>query len=320
MEKRSNVPIYVIIALMLAILLGTGVFLGQRVLQYRQGAAVYEEAVEVVPVESEGLDASDPHDACLMQLRSLDLASVLEASGDAAGWILIPGTKISYPIVQGADNEYYLNHTYNGKNNMVGAIFADARNRLGLGAAFDVAGMSSSQLLTCVQRGQITGLPDFNTIIYGHRMRDGSMFASLKHYRDQQYYEEHPYVGMVLVHRAAPETDGSSAAGQVLDTQAPDGAYVEQRGDLIYTYYVMPVFSAFTADTTSDEAAAATYVINPGSEEAQQQSIALWQQQSVIRTDVTPAQQSRVVTLSTCSGTGTYSTRWVVKCCTMPVE
>lgn len=322
---KQNLPIYIIMALMAGILAVSAVFLGQRMLQYHQGTELYNDAAEILPVEEP--EVADPYDACLMQLRSLDLSGTLEASEDVAGWIVIPGTKVSYPLVQGNDNDYYLNHTYNGKSNVVGAIFADSRNRIGLGSAWDVSALTARELLPHVKQGQVSGLPDFNTIIYGHRMKNGSMFASLKYYRDLQYYEEHPYVGLALVHRSAHEAEGGPEDGNGAEisteiirkdplTTAPDGAYIEQRGDLIYTYYVLSVFSAFTADTTSDEAAESTYVINPGSPEEQNRAAALWKNQSVIETGVTPAEGSRIITLSTCSGGGNYSTRWVVKCCT----
>ena len=84
------------------------------------------------------------------------------------GWIAIPGTEISYPLVQGADNDYYLTHTWNQKSSAVGAIFMDCR------CSADFSG--------------------FNTIVYGHRMNNGSMFAALKHYKKQDFLQAHPQV------------------------------------------------------------------------------------------------------------------------------
>lgn len=84
------------------------------------------------------------------------------------GWILIPDTNISYPIVQGTDNSYYLDHTFAKESNYAGAIFVDYHNK-----------------------------PDFsdnNTFVYGHNVKHGTMFAELEKFLDQSFFDEHKYV------------------------------------------------------------------------------------------------------------------------------
>ena len=83
----------------------------------------------------------------------IDFDALRDLNPDTVGWIVVPGTGISYPIVQGRDNERYLWHTFSGARNNSGAIFLDYRN------AADFS--------------------DLHTIVYGHNMRDGSMFAPL---------------------------------------------------------------------------------------------------------------------------------------------
>lgn len=82
------------------------------------------------------------------------------------GWISIPGTALSLPVVQGSDNSYYLDHDFYGKQDRHGTIFVDCEADLEAGG--------------------------FNTVIYGHHMRDGSMFGILKSYRSEAFYKEHP--------------------------------------------------------------------------------------------------------------------------------
>ena len=84
---------------------------------------------------------------------------------DIIAWIYCENTSINYPIVQGYDNEYYVRRLLNGKYNIAGTIFMDYRN--------------DSEFM------------DSNTIIYGHNMKDDTMFASLLNYKNQNYYEEH---------------------------------------------------------------------------------------------------------------------------------
>ena len=82
----------------------------------------------------------------------------------ATGYIEIPDTSISYPIMQGKDNSYYLKHLPNGKSNKMGSIFLDYRNN---------------------------GFNDKNTIIYGHNFNNGTMFSDLLNYKSSEFYKKH---------------------------------------------------------------------------------------------------------------------------------
>lgn len=93
--------------------------------------------------------------------------SVLEAvSGNVVGWIRIDDSRIDYPIAQGEDNAYYLDHLLDGSWNGSGTIFLDYR------CPADFSGVHS--------------------IIYGHHMQSGSMFAGLVSYKQQTYFDAHP--------------------------------------------------------------------------------------------------------------------------------
>jgi sortase B len=96
----------------------------------------------------------------------IDFDSLLKENSDVAGWIYCPDTIIDYPVMHGKDNDLYLHHMINKEYNFAGCIFEDYRN----------------------ERGQ----KDPATILYGHNMNDGSMFAALRRYTDQEYYDEHP--------------------------------------------------------------------------------------------------------------------------------
>ena len=85
---------------------------------------------------------------------------------DVAGWIYCEDTPISYPFLQSPDNDYYLYRLVDGTQNPSGSLFLDFRNQ------FDMS--------------------DWNSVIYGHNMRDGTMFASLNEYKKQEYYDAHP--------------------------------------------------------------------------------------------------------------------------------
>ncbi len=80
-------------------------------------------------------------------------------------WIRSDDGGINYPVVRGTDNEYYLNHLVDGTVNRNGSIFMDFRNQ--------------------------PDFSDYNTIVYGHNMLDGTMFASLSKYSTPGYYDDH---------------------------------------------------------------------------------------------------------------------------------
>lgn len=94
-------------------------------------------------------------------------------NADTVGYIDVPGTGVQYPVVQGQDNEYYMTHSFAKKNRAAGAIFLDAWN---------------------------DGFGDFNTILYGHNMKDGSMFSALREYRHSEFLREHKYIEVTALH------------------------------------------------------------------------------------------------------------------------
>lgn len=84
------------------------------------------------------------------------------------GWIKIDGTKVDYPVLQTSNNEYYLDHNFNQEDDRNGSIFLDKD-------------------CTIWPRSQ-------NLILYGHNMRSGKMFGTLKSYKDEQFYKKHPEI------------------------------------------------------------------------------------------------------------------------------
>lgn len=132
---------------------------------YRMTDALYKESAETYTAEKKTDSVKDGEDAETAPI-TVDFDELRKVNKDIAGWLYCEGTAINYPVMQGEDNDFYLNHTYDKSPNRAGSLFVEALNT-----------------------------PDFadsNTIIYGHHMKDGSMFASLRKWADQEYYEEHP--------------------------------------------------------------------------------------------------------------------------------
>ncbi len=99
-------------------------------------------------------------------IMTVDYDSLKKINGDFIGWIYACDGGISYPIVQSHDNDEYLKRTFDGSKNIAGCIFADQR---------------------------ISGFNNYQTVIYGHSMNDGSMFRRLVDYKDMEYCKQHPY-------------------------------------------------------------------------------------------------------------------------------
>lgn len=94
------------------------------------------------------------------------------ANEEIVGYIKIKGTDMDFPVAQSVDNEFYLSHNLKKESSAVGAAFLDFENN--------------------------TSLTDLNTVIYAHNMRDGSMFAGLKNYRDQSFYQQHSEISLAV--------------------------------------------------------------------------------------------------------------------------
>ena len=172
-------------------------------------------------------------------MTRIDLASLQGINSDAVGWIEIPDTSVSYPLVHTTDNTYYLTHTFDNKTNRSGSIFVEASN------AADFS--------------------DLHTIIYGHNMKNGSMFAGLKNYSDQSYAEAHPYIYVDLA-------DGS---------------------------HCYEIFSAHEADATD-----ITYTIGYRANDTYASFLDSLKTASLYDTGVEVTKDDSVISLSTCTKSG----------------
>lgn len=198
--------------------------------------AVTEPPVTEPPVIEPPVTEPPEEDEEYIVVPSVNFKYLEYKNPDFTGWIYLDGTILNYPVVQGKDNDYYLDHTFYGKENSNGCIFIDYRLDL--------------------------EKDNYNTVFYGHNMKTGAMFALLKKYARQEYYDSHKYI-----------------------------VYVTEEGP-----YIISVFSAYTVSVESDswkmdfkddaEYAAWLEKISDASE---------------IKTGITPTTSDRVVTLSTCT-------------------
>ena len=134
------------------------VYTGKSLKEYKTAAASYENIRKEVQITSQ--DTEGP-------VTDMDEEKLKKINPDYSFWIRIPRTAVDYPVVWGAERGYYLDHGFSREKQTGGAIFADS--------------------------GRIPFV-SANTIVYGHNMKDGSMFSDLKKYKDPDFAREHPYI------------------------------------------------------------------------------------------------------------------------------
>lgn len=106
----------------------------------------------------------------------VDFEALKEINTEIYAWINIPGTNINYPILRSeTDNAYYLTHKQDGKKSVYGAIYTEDYNSM--------------------------DFSDFNTVIYGHNMKNGTMFGSLKKFKNKTFFNENRYIEIYMPDR-----------------------------------------------------------------------------------------------------------------------
>ena len=164
--------IVLIVSLAAVVISGINVFRLSR--EYQKGINEYQQlesyasVKEEAPVQEESTEAEETEEESLIPV-SVDIQydELKKINEDFAGWLYYEPLDISYPIVRGNDNDYYTHYTFEGEKNSSGAIFMDFLNK--------------------------TDYSDYNTIVYGHNMRNGTMFGSLKKMlNDFSIQEENP--------------------------------------------------------------------------------------------------------------------------------
>ena len=176
MKKRNTIAILVLLAA-ICVMGYTGPQLIEAEQAWRDGNEAYNAFSEQVKQgPTEGSPAQAPQAdmgtanaygaQANMPAIKINYKALNKISRNATAWLYCPDTVIDYPVMKADDYDYYLRHLPDGAPNANGALFID---------------------YNCA--------PDFSdplTIIYGHHMRSGSMFGSLKGYKEQNYYYKHP--------------------------------------------------------------------------------------------------------------------------------
>lgn len=232
-KQGRNIVLTALEVLFLCIFLFALFQVGKVLYIYHKGDSFYEDSQKTYLTE----DHTSPEQSKSRLGFRVDLTRLRAVNPDIKGWIYIPDTEVSYPLLWSKSDNTYLRHTYTKEYSVFGSIFFSELSN--------------------------PNLQDMHTLIYGHNTKNGAMFGGLKKYKNQSYYETHPYIYLIM-------------------------------GDRTYQYRIV---SCFTAQTSDD-----VYILSFEKNSDFQSWLADLVMQSVVEPGpVAITGSEKVLTLSTCT-------------------
>lgn len=161
--KKSNKLILAVEGILVIVIIVSAVKITDYLLDNMQSAD-YADNLQKAAVITEQENVSE--DDAIQIPKAIDFDYLHSINQDVVAWICDDTLSINYAVAQTDNNAYYLNHQLDGSDSVCGTIFMDYRNQ--------------------------EDFSNWNTILYGHNMKNGSMFAQILRYREPAYYKEHP--------------------------------------------------------------------------------------------------------------------------------
>lgn len=202
---------YILLGVLVAVLMAAGIWIFQIISEYQRADQEYEELTEYIREtdeedaaqddKTENKEVEETEGSGSAEDFTVDFDALKQINSDIVAWIRIPGV-LDYPVVQGTDNSYYLHHTFRKEYNIAGSIFLDARNT--------------------------ADFSDSKNIIYGHNMRDGSMFHVLRKFQNLDFYQANREIWLYL-------PDGSVQVYEIVgceEVKAAGAVYELQTGKI----------------------------------------------------------------------------------------
>ena len=173
----------------------------------------------VAEASGEGFPEASDDDPPALQVVNQSIVDLQAERPSVVGWLTIPNTRIDYPFTQGVDNAQYLHLDLNDRWSASGTVFMDFRNN--------------------------KDLTDFNTILYGHHMRSGSMFGTLQQFDNQSFFDNNK-TGTIFLANATYEIEfiafavippsDSGIYHPTIETEAERSAFLDHVTDVARHY------------------------------------------------------------------------------------
>jgi len=235
----GNIIRYIIMLIAAIVFLYSAFMLAKIYLEYKQGNDIYKSIADTVLVPIEVTTLENAEDEQLP--FKYDHQALLNINSEGIGYLYIPSINLQLPLAQGSDNDFFLTHTFNRTYNGSGTLFEDYRISNGLSAT--------------------------HVIIYGHNMKNGSMFAGLSKYLTPAFYQ----------------------------TAGNDIFYIYTENKLLE----YKIFTAYISEPISN-----TYTYNFTNATGLQDYAQLMKQLSSYNTGVDVSSVAQIVTFSTCTSDG----------------
>lgn len=192
-KKSKNRIITFIQLILLLIFLLAAINVGRILYSYHEGDSFYDNS------RNRYTDEADYAQQIIAKNAetgiTVDIDSLKKENPDIKGWIVIPETNVSYPLLWSGSDQKYLRTTYTGEYSIFGSIF--------------------------ISKDCSSDLSDRHTVIYGHNTKNGSMFGSLKNYKTADYRQAHPFVYIIM--------DGYTCKYEIFS------AFTVETSDSVYT-------------------------------------------------------------------------------------
>ena len=244
-KKKKGGLLNTLLTLGILVCIGVFVFSGYKLFMIYQDYKAGEDEYKAVEAVAYGRSDQKQSNVGTVSVKAapgqpddmppdVDFASLQSMNPDIVGWLVVEALDINYPIVQGKDNDQYLHTTFEKKKNFAGSIFMDYMNK-----------------------------PDFSdphTIIYGHNMKNKSMFGKLKFIKEQEKYKDSRYFWILTPqHKYRYEIFSAHVTPVSGDTYTlfdiPDQQFVEYLNKMVQETQIPGIDHAFT---TEDQAVTLT--------------------------------------------------------------
>lgn len=181
-QRKIKIAVSVILAAVMIVCIAA---IAVYYIKEKRAGDIYEEMQQqneqitntaAVETEKETIEETETAVLDYEGMPEVDFESLWETNTDICAWITVPGTQVNYPVVQNAaatdpHDSYYLMRTVEKASGLPGAIYIEPCNE--------------------------ADFTDENTVIYGHNMKNGSMFGSLHDFKDDTFFQEHEYAYVV---------------------------------------------------------------------------------------------------------------------------
>jgi len=159
-QKKFDFIYIIILLIFLTLFIISAVNIVKWYLNNRENKKIQEEISQAITVNEE-------------EQYTVDFAALKEKNADTVGWLKVNGTEVEHAVVQTTDNDYYIRHNFEKNYNKAGWIFADYKNKL--------------------------DGTDKNIVIYGHNIRDNSMFGTLKNILKEEWYNNEENYNVIFI-------------------------------------------------------------------------------------------------------------------------